>query len=128
MSMTDWCELKMLQALAEAVPDMYLALFTASPAEDGTGGAEVSGDGYARPRIPFGAPATDAGGGTCMANLQPFNFPTAQSAWGTVSAWGVFDVETGGHLLWVQDFDTPRAVPAGSVVAVREGDVYVSAE
>ena len=54
MSMTDWCELKMLQALAEAVPDMYLALFTASPAEDGTGGARVEEEmGFLTMNQPF---------------------------------------------------------------------------
>ena len=38
MSMTDWCELRLLQLLVADVPSMYLALFTAAPAEDGTAG------------------------------------------------------------------------------------------
>ena len=128
MSMTDWCELKMLQALVSEAPQMYLALFTGGPADDGTGGTEVSGAGYVRPLIPFGAPAADGDGSTRMSNVSAFNFPTAGEDWGTVSAWGVFDAQTDGHLLWFQEFDVPQSVPSGSVVAVREGDVSVSAE
>ncbi len=128
MSMTDWCELRMLQLLVTDIPSMYLALFTTAPAEDGTGGVEVSGSGYARQVIPFGTPATDEDGGTAMANSSPFSFPRADADWGTISAWGVFDAETDGNLLWFQEFDDPQSVLSGSVVAVAEGGLTLSAE
>lgn len=128
MSMTDWCELRLLQLLVADVPSMYLALFTAAPAEDGTGGTEVSGAGYARQLIPFGTPATDESGNTGMASTETFAFEIATESWGTVSAWGVYDASEGGHLLWVQSFDAPQNVPAGSVVAVSAGSLTVSVE
>jgi hypothetical protein len=128
MAMTDWCELKMLQALVEEAPEMYLALFTAAPSAGGTGGTEVSGAGYVRQLIPFGDPATDEDGNTFMANASPFTFPRAESDWGQIAAWGVFDAETDGHLLWFQEFEIPQAVLSGQAVAVREGNVTLAVE
>ena len=127
MPITDWCELKMLQALAELAPSMYLGLFTAAP-ENGGDGTEVSGSGYARTAISFGDPSTDAGGVTSMTNSGTFVFPRAESSWGEVAAWGVFDAQTGGHLLFWQAFDTPQAVQAGYVIAVQESSVTLAVE
>lgn len=127
MPMTDWCELQMLQALADMAP-LYLGLFTVAPGAGGDGGTEVSGAGYARQAIPFGTPATDDGGVTSMTNADDFVFPRAESSWGEVSAWGVFDAGTGGHLLFWQTFGTPQAVQSGNVVAVQEACVMISVE
>ena len=128
MPMTDWCELKMLQALVSNAPQMYLALFTSTPSSGGTGGTEVAGTGYARQLIPFGTPATDGNGDTYMANATPFSFPRAESDWGQIAAWGVFDAAEDGHLLWFQPFETPRAVLSGQAVAVREGNLILAVE
>ena len=128
MAMTDWCELKMLQALVEDAPQMYLALFISAPSSGGTGGTEVAGAGYARQLIPFGTPATDENGYTSMANTSPFSFPRAESDWGQITAWGVFDALEDGHLLWFQSFETPQAVLSGQAVAVREGTLALAVE
>ena len=128
MPITDWCELKMLQELVAAVPQMYMGLFTEAPSAGGDGGTEVSGTGYARQLIPFGDPATDEGGRTSMANSEPFAFPRAETSWGTVAAWGVWDAQTGGHLLWFQEFISPQAVLDGCAVAVQESGISLALE
>lgn len=127
MPMTDWCELKMLQALADMAP-LYLGLFTVAPGAGGDGGTEVSGAGYVRQAIPFGDPATDDGGVTSMTNEEEFVFPRAEGSWGEVSAWGVYDAETDGHLLFWQAFGTPQAVQSGSIIAVQLAGVTLSVE
>jgi hypothetical protein len=79
---------------------VYVGLFTVAPAEDGTTGTEVSGGGYARQAVTFGAVSQLPSGPAQMSNTADINFPVATAPWGTIVAIGLFDASTAGNLLY----------------------------
>jgi hypothetical protein len=95
---------------------VYLALYTVAPTDAG-GGTEVSGSGYARQEITFGA----ANGGA-ISNTSAVEFTASGGNFGTVVAVGVFDAATSGNLLaW--DGITSAAVDDGDTIAFPIGDI-----
>lgn len=75
--------------------NVYLALYTAAPTDAG-GGTQVSGNGYARQAITFGA-ATSPGG--VASNTNTVTFTANGGNWGTITHAGIFDALTVGNLL-----------------------------
>ncbi len=95
----------------------HIALFTVKPADDGTGGTEVStsGTGYARVQYdPSDAnwSARDANDKTH--NLAQISFATPTGSGGTVVAWGAYSASTGGTLYLVGDLTTSRLWASGN--------------
>jgi hypothetical protein len=85
--------------------NVYVALFTTAPADDGTGYVEVSGGSYARVAIVRASGFSAITGGTSphqISNNGILTFPTPTANWGTVLAIGVFDLITlnSGNLLY----------------------------
>ena len=72
----------------------YLAIYNGSP-EDG--GAELSGDNYARSAITFSAPASQVGGQSQIANSGRLATPRASTSWGTMTHIAVMDASTSGQ-------------------------------
>lgn len=98
---------------------VYLALFTVAPTDAG-GGTEVSGGGYSRQDITFGA----ASGGA-MANTAQVSFTASGANYGTVVAVGIFDAASGGNLLaW--DGITSVTVNDGDTLDFDAGDIDLS--
>ncbi|KJS43405.1 MAG: hypothetical protein VR71_10515 [Roseovarius sp. BRH_c41] len=79
---------------------VHLALFTAAPTDAG-GGTEVTGSGYARAAVTFGAPAADPADGTRQAvlNSAEIVFATTHDPVQSVVAVGYYDAATAGNLL-----------------------------
>lgn len=94
MSLTNSAEQLALEAVLNGT---YVALFTAPPGENGTGGTEVTGTGYARQAW---TPTYTQGSPTAAANSATISF-TAGSSWGEVTHAVIMSAQTGG---------TPRAV------------------
>ena len=101
MSLSNYGENAVL-GLVQGAATFWLALFTTVPGEGGTG-TEVSGGGYARQSVTFGAPS-----GGSMANSLPIEVPTATSDWGTASGWALFDAKSGGNMWWSGAVDVPK--------------------
>ena len=98
---------------------VYLAVYTAAPTDAG-GGAEVSGSGYARQAVTFGAPS-----GGEISNSTAISFTAAGGAFGEVVAVGVFDAGTAGNLLaWAPI--TPATIGDGDTLNFAAGDVEIS--
>lgn len=80
---------------------IYVALFTTLPGEDGTGGVEVSGTGYAR--IQHGPSdatwAAPTGGNGAFSNAGSIQFGSPSANWGTIVGFGIFDAVSSGNLL-----------------------------
>lgn len=72
---------------------VHVALYTAAPTDTG-GGTQVSGNGYARQAVTFGAPSNGA-----IANTNAVSFTASGGAFGTIVAVGFFDAATAGNLL-----------------------------
>jgi hypothetical protein len=94
---------------------IYVALFTTLPAEDGTGGVEVTGGNYARIlRGPADADWTPpVSGDGVFSNAAAIIFASPNANWGNVLGAGIFDASTGGTLLARATLDTARNIVSG---------------
>ncbi len=116
MSFVDARELALLNneygAVAAGVDaTKYAGLFTTAPADDGTGGVEVSGGAYARQSLTNNA--TNFPSANPKVNATAVTFPVTTAPWGTVKAMGWFDALTVGNLrswAWLCDNIIPIAV------------------
>lgn len=99
--------------------DGYVALFTSAPNESG-GGTEVTGGSYAR--IPGNFLVTNSS----AANNSLLTFPTASADWGVITDFAIFDLLSGGHMLYYGTLGTPRTVLNGDVVKFNAGQLVVT--
>lgn len=78
---------------------VYVALYTADTAgETSSPGTEVSGGGYARVAVTFGAPSANSGA-MRIANTGTVQFAQASTDLGTVTHWAILDASTSGNVL-----------------------------
>ena len=98
---------------------VYLALYTVAPTDAG-GGTQVTGGGYARQAITFGASS-----GGAIANTSAVAFTASGAAYGDVLAVGVFDALTAGNLLaW--DAITSAVIGDGDTLNFAIGDIDIT--
>lgn len=88
----------------------YVGLFSAAPANDATAGAELSGNGYQRQAVTFGAPATDTGNVRKISNTNNISFGPASADWLQAVVFGIFDASSGGTLLYWDMLNTPKTI------------------
>lgn len=99
-----------------------LALFTVLPAENGTGGTEVSGGSYTRQTVTFGAPS-----GGVVSNTGAITFPQATANWGLVVGVGLYeDAASGGELLYFGDLTTTKTVGLGDQLSFPNASLTVT--
>ncbi|HZT29408.1 MAG TPA: hypothetical protein VFA33_05970 [Bryobacteraceae bacterium] len=110
-------------ALAGVTP--YVGLFSVAPADDAGAGTELAGNGYQRQAITFGAPATDAGNVRKVANTNNIQFGPALADWSQAVAFGVFDAQTNGNLLYWDALTTPKTVGNGDFGQFGAGTLVV---
>ena len=120
--LTDYGERAVLDGLLEG---KYLGLFTAAPGE-GTAGTEVSGNGYERQPISFGAAATSTGT-TTAANDAAVDFTANGGNWGSITHFGLFDAETSGNLHLYDAWSVSKTINDGDSLIVPIGAVVVEA-
>lgn len=102
--------------------DIYVALSTADPTDDGSGLAEPSGNGYARVQSNSWDAAVERG----SQNTNLIQFPTATGAWGTITHWTLMDAVSGGNMLIYGSFAVSRAVANGQTFTIAAGEIDVS--
>src|SRR5260221_9159066 len=81
-------------AFGAAPATVYVALFTTAPADDNTGGVEVSGGSYARAAITTSTGFSAITGGTPPHQISQactVYFANPTSNWGTISAFAIID-------------------------------------
>lgn len=113
--------LNTLRNVPLAVANVYVALFTTLPGEDGTGGVEVAGGGYARQAVTFNAPA-----GGSMTNNAEILYPQATADWGLVVGFGLYDAAAGGNLLYLNHLTTSKQIDAGDQLRFPAGQLQVT--
>jgi hypothetical protein len=99
---------------------VYLGLYTSDPT-DADSGTEVTGNGYARQSITFGAPSNGA-----STNSAAIEFPQATGSWGTVTYIGIRDALTSGNLLYHTALDASKTIATGDVFRVAVGSLSVT--
>jgi hypothetical protein len=123
---TDYLEAALLNHVLRNVAytsptTVYVGLFTAAPGETG-GGTEVSGNGYARQAVTFGAPS----GGTCENSAQ-VTFPAASGGnWGTITHFALFDASTAGNMLIYGALTASKVINDGDVFTFPVGNLDIS--
>lgn len=78
----------------------YLALFNGDPDD---GGSELLGANYSRVSAAFSAPAEAASGQMVMTNSAQINFPRPTTSWGLWTHTAVYDAESAGEPMWIQE-------------------------
>lgn len=102
--------------------NLYFALYTTSPTEDG-GGIEVSGGSYARVHVQnTDTNFPDAVDGI-KSNGTLIEFPEATSPWGTIVAFGIHGHATNDHLMIWGGLDNNMSVDTGDQPAFAPGDL-----
>lgn len=119
------------------LPVLWAGLFTTVPADDGTGGTEVSGTAYARVACPAGTFANASGGSPATtSNASIIRFPQALSNWAsgnTLLGWGLFKASSGGTA-WFADYlgtdswDEFTCTSASPGVLTRPGHGYTNGD
>lgn len=99
---------------------VYVALYTTDPTDADTG-TEVSGGGYARQSVAFGAPSNGS-----SVNSADVTFPQATASWGTVGWLGLRDASTGGNLLYHTPLTTAKAIDTDDIFKIAAGNLSVT--
>jgi hypothetical protein len=102
--------LNVLRGTALSGVSPFVGLFSAAPANDAASGTELAGNGYQRQAATFGAPATDTGNVRKIANTNNISFGPGLAAWPQAVAFGIFDAQTNGTLLYWDVLPTPKTV------------------
>lgn len=98
---------------------VHLALYTVLPTDAG-GGTQVTGAGYARQAITFGAPSAGV-----ITNTNTINFTAAGGNYGAVVGVGIFDASTAGNLLAWDDI-TSATVNDGDTLQFAAGSISIT--
>ena len=126
-AMSDYLENKFLDhflgtASTSAPAAVYIGLHTADPTDTGSG-AEVSGFGYARQAMAFGA----SSGGTAS-NSSAVEFPAASGGnWGTITHIGIYDASTSGNLLFHAALTASKTINDADIFKVAASGVDITA-
>lgn len=113
------------QSVAQAAT-IYLALYINDPTDADTG-TEVSGGGYTRKPVTFGAPVQTGDKGV-ISNNAKIEFDIASTDWGSVSHWGLRTAATGGSLLCRGTFSRVENVQTGNRFTIEIGNLQVTME
>lgn len=128
MSFSNYLELKLLDEIvgktAFTMPTAYIALFVGNPGEAGSGGAEVSGNNYARVSTAGGDWNAAAAGS--IDNANDITFPQASGSWGTVDYFAIYDASTSGNLLAYGALDTSKAIGNGDTPKFAAGALVIT--
>lgn len=105
---------------------VYIALFTASPTETGSGGTEATGGSYARVAVTNNATNWPAASSGAKSNGTDIVFPTATAAWGTITSFGIFDSSSSGNCFYYGDLVASKVVGLGDIFKFLTGDIDIT--
>lgn len=125
-TISDYLENKLLDHVLKTaeytVPtNIYVALSTADPKDDGSGLAEPSGKGYARVKCNV----WDAAASRAIENTNPVEFAEAEGDWGEITHFAIFDAVTEGNILAHGDLTVSKTTGAGDVVGFAVGGIDI---
>ena len=101
-------------------PALYLSLHTADPT-DAMNAGEISGNGYARAALAFGAASAGV-----TSNTAQITFTASGGNWGTITHIGIFDAATAGNGIFHGALTASRTVNDGDDLVFAIGDIDCS--
>jgi hypothetical protein len=106
----------------------YVGLSTTTPANDGTGVTEPSGNGYARVGVTKNSTSFPAASSRQISNGTTITFPTASgSGWGTVTHFVLYSASSGGTFLGWGALASAQTVASGATPDFPVGSLVISA-
>ena len=97
-----------------AIATPYVGLFSTALADNSHAGTELTGNGYARQAVTFGAPTQLTVNSQQIANTNTITFgPATGSDWLQAVAFGVWDAATNGNLLYWNTLTTAKTIQVG---------------
>lgn len=120
----------MFRNQAYAAPDTYVALCTATIADDDTGSTitEPGGGSYARKQVNVNggaSPTWDVAAAGLVDNTHDVEFTTATASWGTIVAVAICSAASAGDLLFYDNDMTDQAVGNGDTAKFPVGDLDI---
>jgi len=103
----------------------FVALFSVAPGDDGSAGTELVDSGYSRQAVTFGAPAPATGNAQQVTNTNNIQFGPAAADWLQAVAFGIFDAQANGNLLYWNTLTTPKTVQMGDFGQFAPGSLVV---
>ena len=100
----------------------YIALYTTLPGEDGTGGVEVSGNGYARQPVDWSETATPGQ----FDNDALVAFTADGGNWGSIVGWGNCDHVSAGNIWDRGELDAAETINDGDTLSFAAGALKIS--
>lgn len=98
--------------------NLYIALSTADPTDDGSGLAEPVGNGYARVNH-----NTWTITGNAVSNNGAASFPQATGSWGTITHFAVYDALTAGNMIIHGTVTPSQAIVSGNTPSFPTGQL-----
>jgi hypothetical protein len=90
--------------------DVYVGLHTGAPGDDGASNEiSTNSTGYSRTAVPTGSGWNQPSANEAS-NAGEVAFGPADTDWGDVSHFTVWDSQTGGNCLWTADLGTTRTI------------------
>ncbi|UMR33669.1 hypothetical protein MJ749_13265 [Paenibacillus polymyxa] len=129
LSKSNWWKTACLNAVLRggtnftAPQTVYIALYTSNPTDVDTG-QEVSGGGYERRVVTFGAPVIADRRATTSSTTDVY-FPIATADWGLVTHIGIRTAATGGNLLYHGAVTNPRTVQTNDSLRFMAGRINI---
>ncbi len=105
-------------------PNLYLALSSSPPGQDGDNFSEPAGSGYHR-HATTSADWTDPQSGS-LTNVTRICLDMACGDWGTITHFGLFDAQQAGHLLLAGQLQQNLVVGPGAIVNFEPGQLCIS--
>lgn len=111
-----------------AIAQWHVHLYSVAPTDDGLGGTEISGASYAPVRCDPGAErwakdANQTSGATVFRNVAPITFPTATTAWSSITTVVLRDQD--GIARIVVPLTTPKPVAPGDTPVFLAGELEI---
>jgi len=109
-----------LRGIEYVKPDrLFVGLFLVSP-DAVSLGSEVTAGEYIRTIVTMSPPQAKV-----TSNASAVTFPEALSPWGGIVAFGLFDAQIGGNLLYFGPFSTQKIVAAHDVLSFDVGQLVL---
>lgn len=128
--LTDFLENKFLDVLFSRAgwsgkpTSLYFAIFTTTPVDAGTGGVEVSGNGYARKAVAVDGAQWTVDNGQAT-NVNVISWSPATAAWGEAKSLGIYTAATGGTLLAILELPSPIQIDQYNQFQVSAGGIIL---
>jgi len=126
-SLSDYLELELLDHVLKVgafvqPTNIYIALSTADPLDDGSGLAEPSGGSYAR----VVCNVWDTAASRLIRNTNQVNFAVPTGSWGNITHIAIMDAISGGNMLAHGALTVPKTVSTGDTLYFVAQSIAVS--